>query len=267
MAHILFSAWKQSLALFYPRTLWELIRNAFTCYWGACKRFGYYFYVFLLADFVMKIIFGELITKTLPNATQVSPATALLVFASFIMGINWFVVSTALLLLIRKRSDDLSSPLVYFKNIFFKYVQLALVVSLVLFVILSLIISLGITRIPNPHWAIKLFLRGLEVLMIFYWLDSQGNFIDMLRSLEGAMNFLLYNLPIIIPAFIGGLVFSMTPLHTLLTVDPKNFSLITFIARSYLSFLCEYFVISLMFVIYDKKRLETYTISYFDKQE
>jgi hypothetical protein len=204
-------------------------------------------------------------------------------------GITWFIIGAGLLVLIRLKKYD-TSLINYLKVYLFRYVQLSLMFSMILFFFLLLIINLGITKLPMPHSSVILFIRFIELLTMFYWLDSRFTPKELLVSLERGINLLVYNLPFfgLIVMFIylsdyvlklllfqagvaeaTGVNFSLfsSTLSELKNVDIQMISMSRIVGFKYLKLFVDYFWITVVCVLYDQSKHITYATSFFDPKK
>ena len=93
-----------------------------------------------------------------------------------------FMLAVSFLLSIRKPKGNVSW--LYFRTGFLRYVQIALVFSLILLLIFNLLVSFGLSTFPTFHWSLSILMRLIEVITIFYWLDSKWIFKNMFLYVE-----------------------------------------------------------------------------------
>lgn len=288
--YTIFYAWGRSLKIFsldYIKLFFLFVATNFV---RAAKFLIQTFWWLFLVDAIFFIYCGDLLNKV-PSISSdpTQPVNSGALFLHLINSIIFFVLSTAFLLSIRK--PEKSNNHLYFKNSFLRYIQLQLIFSLVFLFILNLLVSSGISTFPKLNWVLSVFFSLIELIIVFYWLDSDFRLREILYSLEKTLNLILYNIPFFILIFVVllgskfglGYLFSHFGLVAnnfqilgkmqkdfLLNISTNSFTTIyaiKYLAMKYVAFFCDYFFISLIFAFYLIKKHETYTASIFEVKE
>ncbi len=198
---VLFESWKQSLLLLHPKTLWVMLRSLKSHFFTTLLEIVHFLKWVFVVDGLIFLCFGQklfIMLEQIAQKTQPMQKIPLVVTMIGIMvSVITFLLHGAFLIVLRRQHSDLNKPLrEYFGEFFMRYVQLALFFSLIMVIFFSFIMSLGVTKIPTiPAWAPFLF--GLvEMLILFYWLDSTFTFKEVFASLEKGLNLFFYNLPL-----------------------------------------------------------------------
>ena len=295
----LFKHWSKSLQLFSSKNIGSFLIGFITNFFKAIGFLFRYFWWVILIDFFWFIYLGDLLLKIpqlLSDPTKTVNGSAALL--QLLTSILWFIISTALLLSIRLRQGFAGQVrrgatgfgYAYFKTGFFRYVQLALAFSLTFFILINFLVGFGITIFPKFHWSLIILIRFIEILIIFFWLDSSFRLKEILYSLEKALNLFLYNIPFFAILFslwwlfkwglsfavkLLGLTFdfsqilsgvSKSQLMPVATSASFNFfSALKILGAKYMFFFGDYLIIALIFAFYALKKDESYTSSLFDK--
>lgn len=194
---IILRSWKESLQIF--KELPAFLKQSFSLFAAAIILLFDLLKWVILFDVGLFMLFGKKLMVALEQIadkapSSIPPSVALLSMAASIVI---FLLQGAFLVLVRKKATKL--PLrEYFKQYFFRYVQLALFFSLVMMVLILFVGSLGVTKVPTIHWSVIFGFRFLELIILFYWLDSQFSFRSMLKACEKGLNFVLYSLPLLV---------------------------------------------------------------------
>ncbi|MCK4650586.1 hypothetical protein KAT08_00240 [Candidatus Babeliales bacterium] len=286
---ILLSFWKKSLEIFYPTNLENFLLLFFKRIFSSTKIFLKYFGWLFLVDAFLFLWLGDIIIKSkhiLLDPTKVVNRGVLLLH--LMISVIWFILSVGYLLSIRKPYKHINW--LYFRIGFFRYIQLAIIFSLIVLLIFNFLVSFGISIFPTLHWSLNVLIRLIELITIFYWLDSSYRFKEMFYSLEKALNFVLYNLPfflILLFLWFGfrylvgfimydlGFLFYLKSLlveisfmkKLLIFLNSYNiFSIIKMLSLKYFLFFMDYFAIGFLFTFYSFKKKEKYFYSFFEKR-
>jgi hypothetical protein len=283
MLRILLIAWFNAIKIFIPHNLLLILIATIKTFWYAIKTTFTHLYLLLIIDLIAILLFGRPIAKALSLAAQKGTQTysSLVALIYLVIEINWFIFSSAALLFIQQKNKT-EHWAKYFKRSFFRYIQLTLFFSLVIFFGISFLMWGGITKLPSIHWTIASITHIFELIAIFYWIESLGRLTDLFRSIEKSANFIFYNLPIILFLFlilisfnfINKLIFP-TYVTNIFGASLQNIeqlrhnisilSLIRFILFRYIKFILEYIWIALFFVIYEQKKHALYGTTYFEE--
>jgi hypothetical protein len=283
----LLHCWIGSLNFFMPRSLATMaLRSMWTfCsatllliknfYWALAAELFIFTFIVLAFPKAQDIAQGNLAAITTPGV----------IIASFLLGILSLIIASAFLLFIRKPEGDETPALPYFKYYFFRYLQFSLLVFGITLLGLCILISLGIKKMPGIS-PVLFCMKTIELLALFFWLNSSFKTKDLFCSLEKAINMFMYNLPIFAALIVSwwgvdkGIVFlfcggdaaqnlSSTGLShrvEITTMMQNGLPIAALFALKYLRFIAEYFLIGLTFCIYKERRDITYTQSLFDQE-
>lgn len=287
---IILQEWSRSLKIFSFKCIGSFLSVFILNFIRATKSFIQNFWWIFIVDAIFFIYFGDLylaLPKVVQDPEQVINSGVL--FLHLINSILFFILTTAFLLSIRKPARAQNN--LYFKTGFLRYIQLQLIFFLVLLFGTSLILSSGIEILPNVHWSIKIIFSLIELLIVFYWLDSDFRLREILFSLEKALNLILYNIPFFILIFIllwgfkfglsfilgcFGLEWTSTQIlgkfqpEQFLNFHANSFTILhslKFLAIKYISFFIDYFFIALIFAFYFMRKHEVYATSIFETKE
>ncbi len=241
----------------YGHALWLLIQT---------------FWWLIIADIALYCYFGTSIAHVDPSSGD-----AVTLWPLFVESVIKFVLGASLVLFIRK-PDSLSSSF-YLKKYFFRYVQFMLFITIFMLWGLILLVYLSgipLVKSPNVPWIATGALQLIESCMLFYWLDSKFALKDIFRACEKSINFLFYNFPIIIVLLGFTWVLESISKWALLgwdTVFIKTGDLaqtlsdklpgVQFLVLKYILFLGAFFVLSMLFMLYDKQKRVLYAKSFF----
>lgn len=282
---IIINHWLNSFLLFSPLKFKAFIFSSFKRFLIALKtvlsRFGF----LLLVDLFLFAMFGKVIFKIIHHTAQTTPLNVSLsmILVLLLIEVNWFIFSSTMLLFIRKK--EAVDPLHYLKESFFSYLQLLMFFYFLIFIGMTIIVALGITKFPPIHWTLLAIHTIVKFLTTFYWLDSRKTFTDIFLACEKAINCFFYNLPIFIffIAIIWGIdagfsalfgqatktiglntaiFFSKT--EQIIKACPEQITLVKFLALRYALFFIKHLWTSFVFVFYDQKKGISYTSSCLD---
>lgn len=288
--HTLFYAWKRSLQIFSSQYIKLFFIFVVTNFASAAKFLIQNFWWLFLADAVFFSCCGDMLGKiTNISSDPTQPINTGVLLLNLINSIVFFMLSTAFLLSIRKPEKAVGHS--YFKTGFLRYIQLQLIFSLFFLFVLNLLVSSGISTFPGLHWSLNILFSLIELIIVFYWLDSDYRLREILYSLEQTLNIILYNLPFFVLFLIlllgfkygAGYLFSYFGLTAtnfqilgkmqkdcILNVPANSFTalyVIKYLLMKYISFFLDYFFISILFAFYLVKKHETYTTSLFEAKE
>jgi hypothetical protein len=281
--HILLRSWRYSLDSITPSRLpkffWSALKNVFRTVTLSMWLFG----PLIAIDIALFFMFGDALANAsmarLAAAKSISPIVIMLLL---IQSITWFMVTSIHFLLLRKESTD--RPQHYIAHTFFKYIQLHLLFSLFGVVTAMLVISAGITKLPDPNWFSIAAVRIIQLMTAFFWLDQPTKPIYLLRSVDRTINLLFYNAPLI--AIWGGLLWCadmlLSKMATWLLAQPLSRlllapiteqlaaqsytlkQLVIIITLKYGLFIIELLFTALLLNIYRRKRGENYAQGLFE---
>lgn len=282
--------WIQSVREIFSSALITRFEQAVRRYLYALKLFMFHFGLLVILDSVVSLFFGKDFFYILSQAAQgKNEASMSMLLLQMTSGITWFIIGAGLLVLIRLKKYS-RSLINYLKMYLLRYVQLSLMFSLILFFFVLFIINLGITKLPMPHWSVVLSMRLIELLTMFFWLDSHFTPKDLLVSLERGINFFVYNVPffglIIMLIYLSdyglkflllqagvaeaaGVNFSLfsSTLRELKNIDIQTISMSRIVGFKYLKFLIDYFWITIAYVLYDQSKHISFATSFFDPKK
>jgi hypothetical protein len=282
---IILNHWLQSLLLFSPAKFKTFLIFSINRFFLACKTVLRHFGILVAIDLVLLLVFGNVIFKILhlPTPPTNFHISMSMITVILLIEVNWFILSTIMLLFIRKK--DIAEPLIYLKQMFFAYLQLLLLFYLLFFVCMTILISFGITKIPQFPWIFTASHTILKLLIIFYWLDSSMTLKDCFFSCEKAVNCFVYNLPVFLflLAIFWGFDIGIKALfwksakaidlnsvalicrtEHLIKACPAQTTLLKFLLFRYVIFFIKNIWTSFVFVFYDQKKGSTYSTSCLD---
>ncbi len=283
--HIILKNWLVSLSLLRPLKFFSFLKQSMVLFFVSFSRLILNFGWLIVIHAILFYVFSELITKIITaHGKIITSATLSIHILSLVQSVLWFLITSAFLLLIRK-SDSLEIK-AYFRLFFFRYIQLLFLISFVVFMGLYLLIIGGITTIPSVSWTLTTVIKIIELGVVFYWLDSRFELINIGTSFERAINFIFYNTPFlaalfgILVALDYGTMFivhTITPLtshHLLFSQSMTDIAtaqklvqlaIIKTLLVKYFVLIIEHFWICLLFVLYRQKRNFQYSASLFEK--
>ena len=222
----LVDSWKESLIVFHPKKLWELVFKAFVVGANGLVHFFKKFGLIFFAD----VIFFALFRKSLlvlfeMIKTHPSDITLSLIIIRVVYGVFWLIINSCLLLSIRK--SFVSTEIGYFAQGFLHLILLSLFGSFLFSLGFVIVLNFGITVFPKFPAILFVIWNVLSLLTIFFWIDFKFSFKvvllrknesslasyfknmfyyfkDVFISLERAINMVLYNVPFFIVAIIIG---------------------------------------------------------------
>ena len=279
--------WLESLKFFIPTSFFPAIVGTIRKFVQVVITLITTLRWFFIVDLLIFIFFGQKIIdmiSTVQNATYMPHAHAMTLLFSLGSEVIWLIVSAASLLFVMRQNEELT-PLAYFKAYFFKFIQLSLFFSLLIFLVLVLLMGFGITKIPKLHWFFTSSFRFVQLSTFFYWFDSSFSFKDILKSCEKSINFVVYNLPLfgfifmaiwICESFLKGILWGWQDAfvidqtffggktNVLLQEMGKNLSVIRFVFFKYSNFFINFFWICFIFMVYEAKKQISYAKSFFE---
>ncbi|MBU4269902.1 hypothetical protein L6269_00270 [Candidatus Dependentiae bacterium] len=200
----LFECWKNSLSVFNKENIFYFFNKFFLNYLSSTKTFLKYFSCVVILDFLIFIIAGKycndfVLSFSLP-LKNVSYCAA---FFYIVLFSFWYLLNSLYFISVLLKNKKFNWHIfnIYFK----KYFQIVFVTTALVQIILFMLSVFGVTSFPNIHWFIKLIIRFLEIVTLFYWLESNFKKRDIFLSIENATNFWLYNFPFFIITIILGL--------------------------------------------------------------
>lgn len=282
--YIIIDAWLAACRLFYPSTFINLIKSSLFVFGRSFVQFMSNFGWLFIIDALFFVLIGDVLTRaTLLQSSSGKGLDPAIIIIMLLNSVIWFLASTAFFLLIRK--NDILHPKLYFKAYFFRYMQLLLFSSFTMLISLYALLVAGITKIPTAPWIMLVGIKLTESCVSFYWLDSRGFFIDLLRSFEKAVNLIFYNMPFLgfILIFILVLDYGtgsfaswalnrqishlFFALSTSLQQGKEVWTISTtckILLLKYSVFLLENLLLSILFVVYRRKKHDQYTTSVFE---
>ena len=256
---VILNEWLSSLNIFSSNNFSSFLLITFRNFYNGLIKFLRFFGWLFIVDIFLSIVFGDLLLKVSAVVLDsVKSANIPALLMQLVFSIIWFMVTTSFLLSIISHHERVNYR--YYMVGFFRYVQLALIFSFIFLLLLNIIVSLGVTTFPGVPLAVGTLFRILELLIIFYWLDSKYSLREVFYSLEKALNLFLYNLPIIL-IFFGiwlGANWGMS-----FFIAKEGASLYLNILFKYVMFFFDYLVISLLFTFYSLKKNKSYAESVF----
>lgn len=278
---IIFRFWLESARFLLPSNFAKLCIHSIKLYYFGLKNLISIFWWLILTELGLFLLFGKKIFDFAAQQDKVPPMSLLL--ANIAVGIIGLILTASLILFIRKGAST-KHPIKYLKEYLIRYIQLSLFFTLFFLVLLSLLSSFGISKIPSFHWSLLLTVRCIELLTLFFWLDSKFYFKDIFTSIEKAFNFFIYNLPFFIVLivlmwaintgvfflFFGTLAPEKTALlsnktQQLASMITKETPLKNLIGFKYAFFFLEFLWASIIFAVYRKKKRKKYSESLFNQ--
>jgi len=198
---VLLESWKQSLLLLRPKSFLAMMRSVKSHFIRTIVDVAHFLKWVFVVDGLIFLLFGQklfIMLEQIANKNQPMQAIPLVVtMVGIMVSIITFLLHGAFLILLRRQNSDLAKPVrEYFGEFFMRYVQLSLFFSLIMVLFFSFIMSLGVTKIPTIQvWAPFIF-GLLQMLILFYWLDSAFSFKEVFAALEKGLNLFFYNLPL-----------------------------------------------------------------------
>lgn len=196
----IFSYWLQSLSFFRPQFLWHAIKQLFAHMVYATVWTCKLFYPLILCDIIIHIIFGDLLARFAVASAEHAADNTLFLVLQFARSTIWFVLAAAFFLLACKKS--MVPARTYIKTNFLRYILLLIGMSFVFLVVLLVLASFGITKIPFFQGNAAVVFKAIQFFFVFYWLEQTPGFGKIPTTLERTANFILYNV-FLIAFFIG----------------------------------------------------------------
>lgn len=200
--------WKMSLSLLKPQTFGSLIIESVKKFSYAFKQTVSIFWWLFIADLVLRTSFNSYANNLISRGSETvaNYTTSLLVF-SFFTEVSMIVIRASYLLFVRDRTDNLSASH-YIAFFILRLMQIRLV-FLFIWLLMGVILShINLEPIMVPLLWVLMITKILGLLIIFYWLDSQGSLKDILISLERGANLFIYRLPFFALIIIGMIALS-----------------------------------------------------------
>ncbi len=269
--------WKTSLSTFLPGRIKTGLVSVVKNYLNVIKNAVLTMRWFFVVDLCLMAILAEAVAKNVTSGAGFR-------FFVEITDINWFIIYSAIIILIRKREDQ-PDVKTYLKSMFFKYIRGLFIFMIFQMLFLTLLVICGITQFPTIHWVFKIVFQTFELLIIFYWLDSTSRFKDFLTSIEKAANLIFYNIPVflIFLVLLLGLDYLLkflacTGQNTdmlllnnsslkLLQSGALRFAELKLIFIKYSKLMFEIFWLCILFLFYDTNRNMFYSKSIFEHEE
>ncbi len=278
MIDIVVQSWKASLYDLIPQRIKFGIINAIKRSCFVLKDLISTLRWLLILDFFLAVTVVEALAKKIRSGTGFT-------FLCLLMELNWFIIYGSIILLSRKK-DNFVDATTYLRTMFFRYLHALFIFSVVLLFLFWVMLILNITRFPNLHWTLTIPFQIFELLIIFYWLDSNFKLIDFFASMEKAVNLIFYNLPVFVVFFclllgldfllrstFSGTIHANSPIllneKSIGIVKPlcSHFSQFKFILLKYSKILLEVFWICILSVFYEKKHNVCYHENIFELQK
>jgi hypothetical protein len=278
MVDIVIQSWKTSLSVLVPQRIKFGVINAVKMSCGVLKDLIPTLRWLLVLDFFLTVTIAEAMAKKIRSGSGFT-------FLCLLMELNWFIIYGSIIIFSRKK-DVAVDTITYLRTMFFRYLHFLFIFSAVLLFLFWVMLILNISRFPTLHWSLTIPFQIFELLIIFYWLDSNFKLIDFFASMEKAVNLIFYNFPVFVVFFclLIGLDFLLrsTFSGTFQTASPillneksigaikplcGHFSQFKFILLKYSKTLIEIFWICMLFIFYDKKRNEYYHENIFEPQK
>ena len=287
---ILLQAWWESLQVFHPNNLKNFLNKFLFNYLRATKVFLKYFTWLFFIDAGLFFLSGRFcsgIFSFFRNPIRNLSFCPALIY--LLLATSWFVLRAVYLLSIRLGPNLASWH--YFKINLIRYFKLNLLFSVIVIFFFNLIIFLGISNFPRIHSILILSVRTVELVTIFYWLDLRLKLSDIFISIEKAINFFVYNLPIFIFIILLALflTFSVNNIFSLfysnfnldatlstwrqvqtLLESTKEFGAFLYfkiLLIKYARFFSGYFILTLIFTFYSMRKNNFYTDSFFEIED
>lgn len=274
--------WIKSLNFFSPRSLINTFLQSTWSFSSSMITLVKNFYPMIIAEFIIFALLRYFFDPKTIISDGSLRTTLVIMVLSFLISILGLILNSAIIVFIRKNEDDTTPAIPYFRFYFFRYLQFSLLVFAFVLFSLILLLGLGIKKMPGVSTAL-LGLRVMELLALFFWLDSSFSKKEMFLSVEKAINMFIYNLPLFISlsfiwwvaekailfAFLG--TQSTESLTTTLIsqrIDmSKDLSITAVLALKYLRFFIEYFWICIIFRAYKERSQTEYSKSIFEPNQ
>jgi hypothetical protein len=235
-----------------------------TCvFFETCKKVLKFFYAFfgiyVITTFFSVYRYGSAsLNFDVENAKlfgSLRVVTLLLIMVTgFIIRVSFIIFSRV------AKKDNITKN--YISLFFLKFIQMSVALSLLSMLFLLLVLSFKVTIFPSVHWVFLHILYILEMFAMFYWLDKGVSFKNIFTSIEGAVNLLFYNVPVIAFCFIAKYLWMLCISYGkcfIFIQENKVFLLSSPMAL----FLVELIFISFLFVLYQRRKSIVYSQSFF----
>ncbi|MFH1461546.1 MAG: hypothetical protein ABIF12_01200 [bacterium] len=287
---IVLQGWLESLEVFHFKNFKNFLAKFLLNYYCSTKTFLKYFSFFFIIDFGLFFLSSINCTRILSFFNDpVQNFSYCALFFYSLMSLSWFILKATYLLAIRLGHKKPSWH--YFKINFIRYFKLVLLFSIVIIFFFNLMLFAGVYNFPTLHWTFKLIIRSIELLTVFYWLDSRFNLKGIVVSIEKAVNFLFYNFPFFIFIVILGLFFNFfikfgfelfnstfkvdatlgtwRQIQLLLeSVDRfEPFLYLKLLILKYLKFFVNHFILTFIFTFYSMRKNKSYADSFFELED
>ncbi|MBX9830712.1 hypothetical protein K2X40_02060 [Candidatus Babeliales bacterium] len=279
--------WQQALALCAPSRFFSLVQVTAKKYVQALVRFVLFFKILFVGLLVAWYFCPQevfMIQELVAQEPEKLLAQSSVVWWIFVFSVAEFMIHAGFLLFIRRKGDELSTK-EYVRSFMLRYVQCALMFSIIMLFVVAFFASLGVTTLPQIHWGLVVFVRTLELIIMFFWLDSPFTIKDFFIALEKGVNFVVYNVPFLavvlilgfmsqfllkiavcgvpvayadIFGFLSGRLELVTPV-----VAGQELAAWRVLLFKYLKCALDFFWICFIWVVYDRRKTITYSKSFF----
>jgi|GEM_PF-1790978 hypothetical protein len=224
----IFNSWKESLSIFGWKKGKSFAIQTYSV--GICglslffKTFG----LVVITEILFFLIFRQTLISFFESLQSQNMNVALWPgIVRFVYGILWFIINTSILLAIRKRTARAQKG--YFLQGIVHYVLLSLFGSFLLFFLIAVVLSFGLTVFPKFHSVFFVIWGVMSLVTVFFWLDLKFKlrifftneeespivlyfknmfryFKDALVAFEHAVNLIMYNLPFFVIVVLLGIL-------------------------------------------------------------
>jgi len=205
----LFDCWKNSLTVFNKENIYYFFNKFSLTYLLATKFFFKYFSWLFILDLLVFLVFGKYCINFIDAFGKSLKDLSICSIISYftLLGL-WYLLNSVYFICIILGVNKFNWH--NFGINFKRYFQIVFVTTIFVQLILFLLSILGVHSYPNIHWFIKLIIRFLEIITLFYWLESNFKKREIFLSMEKSANFWFYNFPFFIITVIVGIILNFS---------------------------------------------------------
>ena len=279
--------WIHAFKLLAPKPFIRIVKNAATSYSAILFALLTKFIWFVVADLVIFILFGQHLLQFASSVDGVTRnAHPALLLLQLIAATIWSIINAVIFLLLGWQSSE-ESALNYIRRNFVRYLYFVCIWLSAALLFLVILVGLGISKLPSSNFPIVLIFTVVQLIVLQYWFDSDGTLQGVFNSFERGLNFLLYNLPILLffmtmlwftdfiltSIFIGGeyalnsgAIMLNSKVEGIMSDGGSWAAPFHFIAFKYCKIVAEYFWLSCIVELYKRFRHHKYARSLFDNK-
>lgn len=191
--------WFRSLLLMSSSELVRMFYVSFQSLVEVSKVIALRFSILWLSDVLIFVMFGQPLMDYLGDAESIArnayPALWLLNHAT---GMLWVILNAVIFLLLSWQGQESETVMGFIKRSFYRFFVFKIITAFILSMLFFCLVIFGIRVLPPLGVPFILGYMAIETIILQFWLASDGSQKGFFGACEKGLNFVLYNLPVII---------------------------------------------------------------------